>query len=404
MQIHFGSDSVIHVDFAESCRLLTLSDQFCGEPLDDPAAAIAAAVESPLHFPPLAEAVIDGDHVVLAIDEDAPCLAAVISGVIHGLELRDGRFESLTILLPPDSKVAEHTLTAILPAELRDSVTIARHDPTNSHELSYLGATEAGEAIRVNHHLANADFVLPIGTLRPAGSLGYFGVHSGLFPLYSDADTVARFQAAMLEPTESAQHLREDMEQMVWQLGVMVTLQLLPSGGDQLLHAICGPSADVTRAAAPLTERTWGNSNIDRAELVVTSLAGGDDSQTWNNFARTLDHASRNVDDGGAVVICSSLREEPSRSLCQTVADAYSHFGDEYDESMYDDPDPNTVDMNDADRLASAVLKRVRDRVRVYLLSDLPDDSVEQLGLVPLLDGDEIGRLSAQFQTCRVIG
>ena len=50
--------------------------------LDSPDKSIRDALAAPLDFPPLAQAVIPGDHIVIALDNDTPA-ADVILSLIH---------------------------------------------------------------------------------------------------------------------------------------------------------------------------------------------------------------------------------------------------------------------------------------------------------------------------------
>ena len=79
-----------------------------------------------------------------------------------------------------------------LPEDLREVVQLETHDPTDRDDLGYLAASKEGKPIYVNRVLHDADVVLPISCLRPDSALGYHGVFGGLFPTFSDEQTIFR--------------------------------------------------------------------------------------------------------------------------------------------------------------------------------------------------------------------
>ena len=56
------------------------------------------------------------------------------------------------------------------------------------------------------------------------------------------------------------------------------------------------------------------------------------------------------------------------------------------------------------DAVAAALLVTERLRVHVYLLSHLGSDIVEELGLGYVASGEEVERLSRQFENCILLG
>jgi hypothetical protein len=83
-ELKYGDSGVLEIDLPADSILGDFSSPR-GTPLDDPAAAVAAAVSDPLEFPRLQEATIPGDRVVLAVDRGVPQMPAVVAGVIHTL-------------------------------------------------------------------------------------------------------------------------------------------------------------------------------------------------------------------------------------------------------------------------------------------------------------------------------
>ncbi len=81
--LHYGADSSVRLEFPNG-----VAAEECGTPrgmaLENPAVAVAAALEQPLEYPPLAKTATPGDRVVLALDYGVPQAAGVAAAVIRG--------------------------------------------------------------------------------------------------------------------------------------------------------------------------------------------------------------------------------------------------------------------------------------------------------------------------------
>jgi len=129
-----------------------------GRPLDDPAAAVAAALADPLDFPPLQRATTPGDRVVLAVDRGVPQLDAVVAGAVHAL--LDSRVlpEDITLLLAQEENgIRRSPPTAALSAEIAAAVRVVEHDPQNRADLTYLAASKENRPIYIHRQLFDAD-------------------------------------------------------------------------------------------------------------------------------------------------------------------------------------------------------------------------------------------------------
>ena len=74
----------------------------CGTPqgmaLADPAAAVAAALEQPLEYPPLAQTTTPGDRVVVVLGSGLPQVAQVTAAVVQALMASRIAPDGITIL------------------------------------------------------------------------------------------------------------------------------------------------------------------------------------------------------------------------------------------------------------------------------------------------------------------
>ncbi|MCE5302648.1 MAG: lactate racemase domain-containing protein [Planctomycetaceae bacterium] len=381
--LRYGVDSQIELTEVDAASL--------GQPHGasqpaDPAAATTAALESPLDYPPLARCVTPADRVVLALDHGAPGVDHVIAATVRCLIEAGVEPEAVTLLQsrPNDDPRGQ------LESSLRQRVALHTHDPDDRRQLAYLAASESGEPILINRHLHEADVVLPIVCLRADETAGYYGIHGAVFPAFSDAKTLQRFRSpgALHGDRQRRSRLIAEADEAAWLLGVHFTIQLLPAGGDALLHVLAGQSDSVRRHGQELYATAWRCEAAGRADLVVAAVEGDARQQTWENLARALQAADALADEDGAIALCSELIEPPGPAL-QHLACKCSHGASHH-----------THKERSADSLPAALLADVQKRHKIYLLSRLDAAVVEDLDLVPLADADELSRLVEQRRSC----
>jgi nickel-dependent lactate racemase len=390
----FGENASLELALRDDAQVLQ-----CGaapsQPLDDPSAAVSAALSDPLDLPPVYRAIAPGDRVVVAIDRDVPQLPEVVAGAVSAL--LEGAIEpsdiSLVLASSDDLSEGRHP-RSLLPRSVQELVAVTAHAADDPAELSYLAATEE-EAfpIYLNRRIIDADFVLPISCLRLDDALGYVGVCGGLFPAFADAKTQERFNSpGAAEGASPKSRRRRESEEAAWLLGIQFMLQVTPGPRHSLLNVLCGSPSAVAQRGKQLCEAAWRQPIPNRASLVVAAIDGGPDEQNWQNVGRALLAASRAVADGGAIVLCTQLRQSPGPALRilsnqEDLRAAHRQIHR----------------LHTPDALSASLFAKVMERCRVYLFSELQNDEVEDLGLAPVESAAEISRLGRMHQTCLLL-
>ena len=80
--LYYGDQGILDVEISESMLDAEFS-AITPDPLEDPAAAIAAAVAEPLGFPPLSRTLVPGDRVAIALHHNVPCGGQLIAGLLN---------------------------------------------------------------------------------------------------------------------------------------------------------------------------------------------------------------------------------------------------------------------------------------------------------------------------------
>ncbi|MEK6248508.1 MAG: lactate racemase domain-containing protein, partial [Planctomycetales bacterium] len=300
----------------------------------------------------------------------------------------------ITILQSPDpASFSQVDPKSALDRALANQVELVIHNPAERDSLAYLASSTEKKPIYLNRVMQDADVVLPVGLLRVESAVAYHGIHGVILPTYSDAETIARFRAPSNEDSDVQRRRRnQEASEAARLLGVISTIQIVPGEGDSILHVLAGSVEGVLKEGRKLCQSAWQYQVPQPAKLVVAGIEGSATCQTWENVARAVASALKAVDDDGVIAICSELSTSPGEALQQLAT------ADDYETALHD-----IRRQRSADAIPASQILRALDHSRIFLLSRLEDEVVEELGLAPVSDEKEITRLSSRFDSCIVL-
>jgi len=386
--LHLGAKSPLELSLPPE-RLVAC----CGRPtaasLADVHAATAEAIAQPLGFPPLVKAVVPGDRVVLALDHDVPHAHEIVGALCECL-LGAGVQPSDLTLLAVRPHAEDPDPRSLLPAAYRDTITVELHDPAARDHLSYLAVGANDEPIYLNRVLCDADVVVPIGCLRCEPALDYQGTYGGLFPTFAgQAAQDKLFAAGLQERGTTPRRDPDKIEEVGWLLGVQLTVQVVPGPAGELLQVLAGLPAEVFRAGQAACQRAWSETVPRSAQLVVASIDGPAGEQSWDNVARAVTAALRVVSAEGAIAICTALTAPPDGAVRRAIeAGDIAAVRRQFRKHR------------EADALVAVALAQALSQTRVYLLSELDEEMVEELGVTPVATAAELARLVGSSPSC----
>jgi len=363
------------------------------DPIDDCMAAAAAAVIEPIDYPSIADAVMPGDHVAIALGPDIPCSAEIIAGVVHSLLSTTGKHCStqIAVVCPAGCTETITAVAAIMPETFREQVTIVEHDPANRKELSYLAASFESKPIYLNRHICDADVVISLGVVRSPDSFANWGFYSSLFPTFADAEAINRFLFPKTDAsTDSVDRRKKQAQEAAWQLGARFYVQVIPGAEDNVLAVLAGDCDSVAVQADRQFDRAWNAPITQKADLTIGAMSGH--KQSWENLVRAIHTASQAVDEGGAIAICCDLNAPPTAAF-QMLASG-------------EDPETQLRRIQTErpqDGLFAVLLLETLERHAIYLLSGLDTNVVEALGMTAVRSPEELTRLCQQHESVVIL-
>jgi nickel-dependent lactate racemase len=365
-------------------RLMHESAGQNGSQLDhvsSPSDATLAALSQPIDFPPLAAGIVPGDRVAIAIDESIPCVGEIARGAIRAFENAGVKHECISVVSCDAStnKICREACTA----EEASGVKFIVHDPDDAENLCMVGVSRRRkEPLLVNRTIFDADVVLPIGCARVNGR----GAYESLFPRFSSADAIRRYRTPTnLESAAEQEARTRETDEAGWLIGVQMIVEVVPGSGESVANVLAGEPTAVAAKSAELSRERWLLESPQQVNLVIATVTGGPESQTWANVGRALANAEPLTTESGAVAICSNLSEPPGHSLGRLIGNLDLEAAER--KISHD---------HDADSFAAWQLAKALQRGPVYFLSQLDAETVEDLGLAPIENIDELVRLAAR--------
>jgi nickel-dependent lactate racemase len=365
----------------------------CGNAADDalqsldPATAATRALAEPLEFPPLSASIVPGDRVAIAVDEGVPCAPGIVCGVVESL--RNAGIEDDAISVVTRDTDTSRLCGTELQRHDASAVQLVVHDPDDERQLCLVGVTKQNCPLVVNRTIFDADVVLPIGCARLDGR----GVYESLFPRFSSAESIERFRApARMDAGGVGGVQTRETDEAGWLIGVPMVMEVVPGADETVAYVLAGEPAAVAARSEELCRQQWGLRSARRASLVMATVTGGSQAQNWTNVARALAAAERLVADGGAVAICSNVEQPPGESLGRLIGS--EDLAATERRLLNDHAD---------DSVAAWQLARALQRGPVYFLSQLDPDTVEDLGMAPVADIEELARLASRHESVCIL-
>ena len=310
------------------------------------------AVTAPLHGPPLTAHVVPGDRVVIAVAGDVAQAPAVVDAILECLVSAGVAESDATVLAGP----------ALARAEV--------FDPAVDEATSYLAADEAGRPLHLARALVDADVVVAVGEWGFSPALGGRAIEGELWPTFARAECRRDLLVALARRGRGAlADWKSGMQEIAWQLGVCANLRLVRGANASLAAARFGLPDEASRQAREAAA-CWCPAIDPIADLAVASLSDPDGG--FGAIAAAAAAAARVTRPGGT--ICVACRDiEPAGVVFTRWRQGAPLEGLVHEAVATHDP------VLIADALLTRLFARALDDRRLVLLSDLGEETVEEL-------------------------
>ena len=386
--LRYGNGENCELELANGTRVgPSSSDVIDGNDLSD---AVRSALADPLDFPPLSSCTVPGDRVVVAVEQGVPLLPKVIAGISSALEDAGVEPDNALFVFQSDPTREGEQLEQWAAS---CGVNAAVHSPDDQENCSLVSVTQAGEPLRMNRSIGEADVVLPVGLAGAEDQPTAVSKYAGLYPEFADGETIARFHQQLgRSSAASAKKCQQEVDEAGWLLGVNLSLRVVPGPAGSVAAVMAGEPHSVTKAAQERYRDVWSQPITANAQLAVATLTGPAEEQSWESIRKALLVAESVLRPGGVIAICSELAELPGPAV-RTLAGSRD----------YDQLQRSLARVKAPDSQIALQLCRALERGGVYFCSQLSPEMVEDLGITPIQSSTELKRLTESFDNVVVL-
>jgi nickel-dependent lactate racemase len=314
------------------------------------------------------------------VDEGVPNLAVVLTQVLEHLRAAQITPAAITLVCPTSS--SSQAWVDDLPDAFQD-VRIEIHQGSDRKKLAYLATTRQGRRVYLNRTAVDADQLILVSRRRYDPVVGVRGAETDLYPFLSDDATREEMGTKLSHkpPGKAPWPIRQEAREVAWLLGAPFLVQVIEGSGSEILHVVAGP-VESSDAGQALLDARW-RVEVDRAaDLALGSIVTGDRPTIFAEIAQAFWTLTRVVKPGGRIALLTDAAPPLDRvvELMRTWEDPVQ-------------AQKLLLKEKPADLIAGLQWTSAAETAKLYLLSGIAGEAVEEMFATPLESAGQAQRL-----------
>ncbi len=350
---------------------------------------IGAALDAPLASPPLDEIVGSDDSVLLVVSDAtrATASAQVVNLLVRRLIQAGVSPARMAVIFATGihRAVTAQEQIELLSPFIAQRLKILAHDAYNPAKLVSLGATESGVEAEVSSALNEYSRVVVFGGINFHYFAGFTGGRKSICPGLASAPTIESTHMLALDFSTGGRKagvgtglldgnaVHEECERVASLVAPAFGINTIVNEQKRAVNLFCGDWRLAHRAACEHYLAHHSVAIPAKGDTVIASCGGLPYDINLIQAHKALDMASHACNDGGTIILLAECRDglgrpdflkwfdsEDSRALANRLRNEYEVNG----------------------QTAWALLTKA-ERYRVVLISELPDEQVRAMRLIP---------------------
>jgi nickel-dependent lactate racemase len=388
MRVHlqYGRDGIDVEVPAENVTVLT--PRFVAG-LRDEAPAFTKAVREPINSSPLRERIGSSDRVAVVIPDITRPLPT--SRLLRWLfaELPQVDTSRVTIVNGTGSHRVNTAdeLREMVGPEIAAQYRIVNHDSHDRQTLLEVGCSPDGKPVLMNRDYVEADRRIVLGFIEPHFMAGFSGGYKGAFPAVADIDSIMRYHDARTigDPRSTWGVLEGNPTQALVRhngalLPVDFCLNVTLNRRREVTGFFCGEVLAAHAAGCAFSKEVAMVACRSAFPVVVTTNSGYPLDQNLYQTVKGMSAAAQIVAQDGYIL---------TAARCNEGFPTHGNFR----RLLLDHPSPAAIletigapGFSMYDQWEAQLLALIRQKARVGLLSEIPDDEVRRAHLEPVHD------------------
>ncbi|HZN07202.1 MAG TPA: nickel-dependent lactate racemase [Pyrinomonadaceae bacterium] len=374
---------------ADDDRFSIISDESTAPPpLTD--VQIGAAFDSPIASAPLDEVIGSDDSVLLVVSDAtrATGSAHIVNLLVRRLVQAGVSPANMAVIFATGihRRVTEEEQRELLTPFIVQRIRTLDHDAYDSSRLVSLGTTDGGVPIEVNSALREFSRVILIGGINFHYFAGFTGGRKSLCPGLASAQTIQATHMLALDFERGGRKagvgpglldgnaVHEECERIATLVAPAFGVNTIVDEKKRIVNVFCGDWRLAHRAGCEHYLKQHSFPIGAKRDVVIVSCGGFPHDINLIQAHKALDMAAHACNEGGTIVLLAECSNGLGR-------DDFLKWFDVSDSPALENRLRNGYEVNG--QTAWSLLTKA-ERFRVCLVSDLPDDQVKLMRMVPV--------------------
>ena len=290
--------------------------------------------------------------------------------------------------------MAENEYEKILPADIIKNFQVISHDCDDFKNLVFIGETARKTPVFLNRQFVQADLRIVVGNIEPHHFMGFSGGTKSMSIGLAGRETINKNHAMLIDPMAAIGEyennpMRQDIEEIGQMAGLNYAVNVILNHKKEIVKAFAGSPLDVIEAGIAEVRQT-GQVSIDAPyDLVIASVGGAPKDINLYQSQKAITHAALCVRGGGAIILAAKCPEGIGSQAFEDFMQGINSIDDVFQKM---DREGFKVGPHKAFQIA-----RVASRVKIIMISDLPDDFVRKCFISPARTLEKAVELAKQF-------
>lgn len=386
-ELAYGSTSIQFV--ADDKRFSLITDKSSSSvPLSD--AQIGAAFDSPIASPPLDEVVGSDDSVLLVVSDAtrATASAQIVNLLVRRLVQTGVSPGNIAVIFATGihRRVTEEEKRELLTPFIVQRLRTLDHDAYDEAKLYSLGTTTNGIPVEVSTALREFSHVVLIGGINFHYFAGFTGGRKSVCPGLASAKTIEATHMLAFDFERGGRKagvgpgllagnaVHEECERVAELVAPAFGINTIVDEKNRALGVFCGDWLLAHRAACEHYLKRHSFAIGKKRDIVIASCGGFPHDINMIQAHKALDMAAHACKEGGTIILLAECRDGLGRS-------DFLKWFDAADSRALENKLRNGYEVNG--QTAWSLMTKA-ERYRICLLSELRDEQVQKMRMVPV--------------------
>jgi nickel-dependent lactate racemase len=374
---------------ADDQRFSVITDETnSNPPLSD--AQIGAAFDSPIASPPLDEIVTGDDSVLLVVSDAtrATASAQIVNLLVRRLVQTGVSPANIAVIFATGihRRVNEEEKRELLTPFVAQRIRTLDHDAYDETKLYSLGTTKSGVPVELSSALREFSRVVLIGGINFHYFAGFTGGRKSVCPGLASAKTIETTHMLALDFERGGRKagvgpgllngnaVHEQCEHIAELVAPAFAINTIVDEKKRAVGVFCGDWRLAHRAACDHYLKRNSFAISEKRDVVIASCGGFPHDINMIQAHKALDMAAQACKDGGTIILLAECSDGLGRS-------DFLKWFDAGDSRSLENRLQNGYEVNG--QTAWALMTKA-ERYRVCLLSQLREEQVEKMHMVPI--------------------